>query len=417
MADVAIIGLGYVGLSLAMHAVDCGLTVIGVDANPARVADLGRGRSYIPDVSDDQLRRSVGNGLTVRGSFEERDRAATYVICAPTPLDRGRPDLNPLVKVAEDVGSVLGPGCLVCVESTVAPGTTEQVVVPILERESGLKAMEDFHVAYSPERVDPANPVWRLHNTPRLIGGIDEESGKRAALFYSRLCEEVVVLSGVREAEMAKLIENTYRLINIGFVNELTRLGSHVGVDVWEALRGAATKPFGYQPFSPGPGVGGHCIPVDPVYLAEAFADAGVSSSLLGAALEVNRAMPDFVVSRALDVLAERSVEPLHATVHLVGLAYKENVGDLRMSPAVTVARRLRDHGVRLSYTDSLVDAASLQDLALEASANLAEAVETSDLTILLVPHVDLDLDLLALADPPVLDARGVLPPGTAIRI
>lgn len=415
--DVAVLGLGYVGLSLALRAADVGLRVLGIERDRERLATLRRGCSYVDDVSDEEVRAHLGCGLSVAPTLLPRDSAGAYILCAPTPLEDGVPDLAALRSMTEAVGQVIRPGQLVSIESTVAPGTTEEVVVPILEARSGLAAGQDFAVVTSPERVDPGNPSWSIENTPKLVGGTTPECTKRGSELYNLLCDDVVILSGTREAEMAKLIENAQRLIGISFVNELIKVGPALGVDVWEALRGAATKPFGYASFRPGPGVGGHCIPIDPVYLVSALEEAGERSELISAALSVNQSMPDHVFERIVRVLGSVGLSASHSSVHVAGISYKEDVADLRASPAVEVVHRLIASGACVSYSDPMVRSGELEALGAQYTPDLEEGLQRCDLAVLMVAHSAFDLDALALSDALVLDTRGLVPGASTMRI
>lgn len=406
--DYAVVGLGYVGLPVAVEAGRVGMRVLGFDIDESKLDTLRAGRSYVEDVSDADIANALEAGFVPTSDSTLLGKADTISISVPTPLKDGLPDLGAVVSAARAVGRSLRRGQLVILESTTYPGTTEEVVLPILETESGLAAGEDFDLAYSPERIDPGNKNWGVHNTPRLVGGLTEESGNRAATFYSKFCSEVVVLKGTREAEMAKLLENTYRHVNIALVNELALFCGRLGVDIWEAIRGAATKPFGFQAFYPGPGVGGHCIPIDPGYLSYRVRELGEEARFVELAHEINEYMPHHVVDRARAVLSDQGRPLAGARVHIMGVAYKADVSDVRETPAESVVRSLRDRGALVTFSDPHVKQFVVDGEPVERVGDL-NGSEGSDLVILHTPHTSFDLDAVSGSEIPVLDTRGLL--------
>jgi UDP-N-acetyl-D-glucosamine dehydrogenase len=353
----AVIGLGYVGLPLALAALRAGVRVVGYDISANVVGNLRNGRSHIDDVSDAELVEMLSLGFEPTSEPSDLDNVDTYVICVPTPLTKdGQPELTAILGASEAVSGALRPGNLVVLESTTFPGTTEEIVGPILER-SGLRAGLDFHLVFSPERVDPGNAEFGITNTPKIVGGLTAECSKAAERFYGQFIEKVVVASGTREAEMAKLLENTYRHINIALVNELAIVCHELDVDVWDVIDCAATKPFGFQAFYPGPGVGGHCIPIDPNYLSYAVKSRlGYPFRFVELAQEINASMPRYVLSRIQELLNRERKALNGARVLLVGVTYKANIADERESPARPLATLMLEQGADVSYLDPFVD-------------------------------------------------------------
>lgn len=355
---IVVIGQGYVGLPLAMAAVNAGHRVLGVDLNSTRVGKIAVGESPVADVSSADLGRALGEGrFSVEDNYNNCVDFSHAVITVPTPLKRGEPDMSYIEASAESLAPHLSRGSIVILESTTYPGTTEEVLIPILERGSQLLAGKDFFVGYSPERIDPGNKVWNLHNTPKVISGIDKDSLERVDQFYTGLGIKTVAVSGTREAELTKLLENTFRHVNIALVNEIANFSTALDVDIWEAIEAAATKPFGFMKFTPGPGVGGHCLPIDPSYLSWAISEKAEDNfRFVELANFINDSMPERVVQRALELLA-RQVPPLtKPRVLISGLAYKSDTSDMRESPAVVVANLLSDAGVDVHGSDEYVD-------------------------------------------------------------
>lgn len=408
--DIAVIGLGYVGLPLALEASSVGLRVLGFDIDPQRVAALRRGDSHVDDVGSEELQAALSDGLFVTSDEAELRRAQAFSICVPTPLRDQVPDLAAVRSAAEIVGRNLEGGELVVLESTTYPGTTEEVVQPIIEEHSGLKAGDGFRLAYSPERIDPGNETWNLRNTPKIVGGIDGKSTDDAAALYGKVCLEVVVVSNPRIAEMAKLLENTYRHVNIALVNELAIYCRDMGIDIREAIGAAATKPFGFQPFYPGPGVGGHCIPIDPSYLSYRVRQLGHTFRFVELAQDINGSMPRYVMSRVADLLNGIGKPLVGSRVLLLGVAYKPDIGDTRESPARTVAGLLADRGADVRYCDPLVDGFSVDGTTLGRLDDPLEAAGWADILLVMTPHSSFDLPAICEQASLVLDTRGVVP-------
>lgn len=415
--DVAIVGLGYVGLPLAMEATRAGLRVLGFDIDPEKIESLLEGRSHVEDIADAEVDGALVSGFHPSADASLLGHAGTVVICVPTPLTDRQPDLGAVRAAGAVIGANLRPGTLVILESTTYPGTTEEVLLPILESRSGLRCGAEFYLAYSPERIDPGNPIWRLRNTPKVVGGVDELSTGLATSFYRKVCDVVVEAPGTREAELAKLLENTYRHVNIALVNELTVFAAELGIDIWEVIRLAGTKPFGFEPFFPGPGVGGHCIPIDPNYLSHSVRLLGRQFRFVELAQEINDQMPAYVVSRAIDILNRHGKPVRDSNILLIGVSYKADIGDVRESPAVSVARRFGARGARLTYWDPHVPSFSIDGSSIERVEDAIASARVSHLTVILTAHSSLDLDALVSAAPAVLDTRGVTRRGTAERL
>ncbi|MEU8250078.1 nucleotide sugar dehydrogenase [Nonomuraea sp. NPDC048916] len=414
--DLAVIGLGYVGMPLAKEAVAAGLRVVGVDVDPRKVDALNAGQSYIDDLTDADLDHMLASGF--RATLDESVLAAsnTIVICVPTPLDEDhRPDLSAVEGATSTVARNLTKGTLVVLESTTWPGTTDEVARPLLES-SGLVAGVDFHLAFSPERIDPGNPKFGLRNTPKVVGGYTTTCRNRASAFYGQFIEQVVTVSGTREAEMAKLLENTYRHVNIALVNEMAIFCDELGIDLWESIEAAATKPFGFQKFLPGPGVGGHCIPVDPSYLSYTVRKLGYPFRFVELAQEINERMPSYVVARVQRLL-NRQKKPVNgARVVMLGVTYKPDIADERETPALPVARALLELGAELSFADPHVKEWSVDGTPVPREEDLAEAVVGADVTLLLQQHAAFDLDMVEAKARLVLDTRGVLTEGERVE-
>ena len=410
--ELAVIGLGYVGLPLACEATASGLRVLGIDTDPEVVESLASGSSHIDDLTDADVALALERGVKVTDDPSSLAECRAVAICVPTPLANNAPDLKKVTSAAETIAMTLGRDQLVVLESTSYPGTTEEVVLPILEKGSGLTAGTDFFLVYSPERIDPANPHWGLRNTPKLVAGINPESAARAEELYGKICDEVVVLSGTREAEMAKLLENTYRHVNIALVNEMAIFCDELGIDIWEAIRGASTKPFGYQPFYPGPGVGGHCIPIDPSYLSYRVKELGYPFRFVELAQEINARMPVYVANRASRLLNDQGRSVKGSRILLLGVAYKPDVSDTRETPAIVVARRLLSLGAEVRFCDPHVKELMVDGEHLPRCDDAVSSAGDADLTIILTPHSSFDLTEISAAARLVLDTRGVAPKG-----
>ncbi|MER6224015.1 nucleotide sugar dehydrogenase [Streptomyces sp. 900105755] len=414
--ELAVIGLGYVGLPLAREASLVGLRVAGLDLDPRVVEGLNAGHSHVDDVSDEDVARMRAAGFTAYTDDRCLARAQTVVICVPTPLSEdGGPDLSAVTSAARAVAGRLRRGRLVVLESTTYPGTTEEIVKPLLE-ESGLRAGEDFALAFSPERIDPGNTTHGLRQTPKVVGGCTPACAAKAAAFYGKLVDTVVQAKGTREAEMAKLLENTYRHVNIALVNELAVLCRELHVDVWDAIRCAGTKPFGFQPFRPSAGVGGHCIPIDPNYLSYKVRSIGYEFRFVELAREINARMPEYVVRRAQDLLNHEG-RALHGSrVLLLGVTYKPDVADQREAPAVPVARLLREREAEIAFHDPFVPAWFVDGEAVPRVADVMAAARSHDLTILLQDHSAYDLPALGDEARLLFDTRGrIFRPGVEV--
>jgi UDP-N-acetyl-D-glucosamine dehydrogenase len=402
--DVAILGLGYVGLPLARQAVRAGLSVVGFDVDPAVVNSLAAGQSHVDDVCVEDVAAMLAAGFRPTADESLIGTARTAVICVPTPLsDENGPDLRAVTGAARSVARHLRPGMLVVLESTTYPGTTDDVVRPLLE-ESRLVAGVDFHLAFSPERIDPGNPRFGPHNTPKVVGGFTPACTDRAAGFYGRFVETVVRTRGTREAETAKLLENTYRHVNIALVNEMARFCHELDIDLWDVIRAASTKPFGFQAFHPGPGVGGHCIPIDPNYLSHNVRTRlGYPFRFVELAQEINATMPAYVARRAQNLLNADGLALHGASVLLLGVTYKANIADQRESPATPLAEQLSSLGAVVTYHDPYVPSWHVP-----RTDDLEGGVAAADLVILAQPHRDYDADRLARIAKRFFDTRGV---------
>lgn len=413
--DLLIIGVGYVGLPLAQEAVRAGLNVAWLDVDPGRVARLNAGRSPVDDISDDDLGRMIAAGFEAGTDPATAARAGAIVICVPTPLsDEGGPDLSAVVSATESIAPHLRPGTLVVLESTTYPGTTEEVVQPILER-SGLRVGTDLHLAFSPERIDPGNREFGVRNTPKVVGGVTPACRDRAAALYGRFVDQVVTAKGTREAETAKLLENTYRHVNIALVNEMARFCHELDIDIWDVIRCASTKPFGFEAFRPGPGVGGHCIPIDPNYLSyKVRSSLGYPFRFVELAQEINAAMPGYVVQRAQDVLNDVGLPLRGSRILLLGVSYKPGIADDRETPARPIARLLARRGAIVGYHDNHVKAFAVDDVEVQREVDLDAALPDADLVILLQADPEYSADRVLPLARLVLDTRGVLGPPAA---
>jgi UDP-N-acetyl-D-glucosamine dehydrogenase len=406
---IVVVGQGYVGLPVALRAAEAGYFVVGYEIDDARVKRLAAGESYIEDVSSDALLAAMDSGAYLP-STERRDIAGFdyAIITVPTPLHEGLPDLSYIESACQTVSRYLRPGATVVLESTTYPGTTEEVVGTLLEEGSGLESGVDFFLGYSPERIDPGNPDWNLKNTPKVISGVNAASLESIRAFYSTIVDEVVTVSGTREAELTKLIENTFRHVNVALVNELAMYASDLDTNIWEAIDAASTKPFGFMRFLPGPGVGGHCLPIDPSYLSWRVKHSlGHSFRFVELANDVNDHMPDYVVQRIATALNARR-KPLNGSrVLLLGLAYKRNTGDARESPSIRVASRLLAMGADVRAVDPYVSERT--DLGVTLVDLSASELEAADAVVLLSDHDVFDLELVEQHAQFVLDTRARL--------
>jgi UDP-N-acetyl-D-glucosamine dehydrogenase len=401
---VGIVGLGYVGLPLALAFAEEGHDVVGVEADSRKVAAIASGQSYIEDVPSERL-AAVSDRLCPTTGYEDLVSCEAILIAVPTPLTRNRePDLGPLVSAGTALAGVLREGQLVVLESTTYPGTTRERLVPLLE-ESGMAAGRDFNLAYSPERVDPGRTDFTLRTTPKIVGGLTPACLDRALELYGRVCDDLVTVSGPEPAELAKLLENVFRSVNIALVNELAMLCDRMGIDVWEVVDAAASKPYGFMRFDPGPGMGGHCLPVDPFYLSWKAREYGQPTEFVELAGEVNQRMPEFCVERVARALNDMSKPVRGSRVLILGVAYKPGVGDLRESPAIKIMGLLAKNGAELSFHDDYVP--NLPEFAL-SSQPLDVALADADVAVIVTAHPELDVEAVVRSAPLVVDFRGV---------
>ena len=401
---IGIVGLGYVGLPLAVAFAEAGQEVVGLDLDRSKVESLAAGRSYVEDVPDAVL-AALGGRLQTTSDYAELGACEAVVVCVPTPLSSSRePDLTYLLEATEAIASVLRAGQLVVLESTTYPGTTRERLRPILER-GGLAAGTDFHLAFSPERIDPGRTDFTIRTTPKLVGGLSAASADRARSLYELICDEVTVLSTPEAAELAKLLENIFRSVNIALVNELSQLCDRLGIDVWEVVEAAESKPFGFMRFDPGPGMGGHCLPVDPFYLAFKARQHDFYPEFIELAGKVNQAQPAFCVERVERALNGAGKPVRGSRILVLGASYKGGIGDTRESPALKIIARLQELGGEVSYHDPYV--AELPGLGL-ASVDLDPALTGTDLAAIVTAHPGIDYAGVVAAAPLVLDFRGV---------
>jgi UDP-N-acetyl-D-glucosamine dehydrogenase len=409
-ARVVVLGQGYVGLTLAAASAVEGFEVTGIDVDATRVAALSAGEQVVPGVEDTLFAQAVDTGrLRFTTEHDALAAADVVVICVPTPVTEHRPDLSMVEQAAREVGARLRRGALVVLESTTYPGTTEHVVAPLLQRPR-FRVGHEFWLAFSPERIDPGNIKYGLRTTPRVVGGVDRESTDLAVRFYASVVDVVHPVSSCRTAEMAKLLENTFRMVNIALVNELAVLCEAQGIDGWEVIEAAATKPFGFMAFQPGPGVGGHCIPLDPTYLAwQSRRDTGRPFRLVELAQDINAEMPAYVARRVGDALAERGIALPRARVLALGVTYKADVGDLRESAAVETLRLLAAKGAAVTYHDPFVPRLRLGEHSIRRTPLTPDRLAAADVVVLLTPHSCYDLDALSEHARLVFDARNAL--------
>ena len=407
---VVVVGLGYVGLPVLIEAAEAGHSVTGFDVSVSVVEQLNVGRSHVDDISDLTLARCLELGARFSADPAVFDDATVIVICVPTPLgDDQTPDLSAVRSASATVSDHLAPGALVVLESTTYPGTTDGVVKDILEAQGRRVAGDDFALAFSPERIDPGNSFYTLRNTPKVVGGFTPACGQRAVDFYSTLVDEVVPVSGPREAEMSKLLENTYRHVNIALVNEMAIFSNELGIDLWESIRAASTKPFGFSPFFPGPGVGGHCIPIDPNYLSYTVRTLGYQFRFVELAQEVSNRMPAYVVARVQEQLNQAKLAVNGAHVLVLGVTYKPNIGDDRETPARPVIRHLRRLGADVTYHDPHIEEFSVDGESVPRVEAIQKGLGDCDVALLLQMHSEYSASQIVQLAPRVFDTRGVL--------
>lgn len=406
---VTIIGQGYVGLPLAHEASKSGWKVFGFDLSERVVSGLNSGESHIDDISDTDVQTMLENGYSASTDPSVVSESEVVVICVPTPLgEAGAPDLSYIESASTTVGQNLKAGTTVVLESTTYPGTTENICAPILIKQSGFKIDEDLFVAFSPERVDPGRSDYGIKNTPKLVGGISTESTERATAFYADFVDHVVPMSGPKEAETAKLLENTFRHVNIALVNEMAKVCHELGIDIWEVIRGASTKPFGFMPFKPGPGVGGHCIPIDPNYLSyEVRRNLGYPLRFVELAQEINNTMPHYVVSRIAETLNEQAMSIRASNILLLGVTYKKNIADQRESPALPLAEELIRRGANLKFIDPYVPEWKVNTATFQSETDWNSAVSEADIVVLLQGHDEFDVEAIAENAKSFLDTSG----------
>lgn len=407
---IVVVGQGYVGLPVAMRAVEVGYNVIGIDLNVRRITSLRNGESYVGDISNEELGAALSSGRYLPTTdYVDGADFDIAVITVPTPLKEGLPDLTFIEESSRSLAPHLRAGATVILESTTYPGTTQELLVPILESGSGLNAGTDFMVGYSPERIDPGNKVWGFVETPKVVSGINDASLEKVRSFYDDLVDVTVPVSSPKEAELTKLLENTFRHVNIALVNELAVFGHQLGVNVWESIEAAGTKPFGFMKFTPGPGVGGHCLPVDPSYLSwQVRRKLGQAFRFVELANDVNNHMPDYVVQRVIELLNANKLALNGSRVLLIGLAYKKNSGDIRESPSIRLIELLTEYGAQVTAVDDLVDEFNWP-AGVKRVRLTRDEVANSDLAVIVTDHDELDYSLLIDSSTPVLDTKNRL--------
>lgn len=410
-ARVAILGLGYVGLPLAVVFAEAGFSVIGIDPDRRKVDTILRGESHIQDVSGEQVAWLVKSGrLTATTDFSVLMEADAVSICVPTPLRKtGDPDLSFILSATDELAKYMHANMVVVLESTTYPGTTREILLPKLEENLGLQVGQDFYLAFSPERVDPGREDWTTLNTPKVIGGITRDCTEVSAVWYQQALQTVVPVSSSEVAEMAKLLENTFRMINIGLVNEMAIMCDRLGVDVWEVIDAAATKPFGFMKFTPGPGLGGHCIPIDPLYLSWKLRALNYTARFIELASEINTGMPRHVVGKIQDALNDNGKPIKGSRILVLGAAYKPDIDDLRESPALDVIGLLKQKGALVSYHDPFIPSLHHEGWKMESVPNLLEAVRQSNCVVIVTNHSQYDYLSILEAAPLIVDTRNAL--------
>ena len=404
--DVAVIGLGYVGLPLAIQATSSNLKVYGYDIDENKISNYNLGKSTIEDISDKQLEASLEKGLFLSSDPKYLSESETIVISVPTPLTDYQPDLSYVKAAAETIAKNITKNQIIILESTTYPGTTVEVLIPAIEEISNLKAGVDFFVGYSPERIDPGNDTWNFKNTPKVISGINDESLSKIENFYEQIIDSVVRVSGTKEAEMVKLLENTYRHVNIALINELAILCNMLEIDIWEVVNAAKTKPFGFESFRPGPGVGGHCIPVDPNYLSFKTRQIGKPVRFVELAQEINNSMPSYVVSRLLEKMNLLEKPFKNSNILILGVAYKKDIGDTRESPAIGIIENLFERGVNVKYYDPFVDSLLVNTNYVEKEDSF-DNINKYDLVLVHTAHTDFENFDFSKVSVPIFDATG----------
>ncbi len=409
-AKVGIIGLGYVGLPLAVILAEAGYRVIGIDNNSEKIEQINQGESYIEDIPSEQISQLVTQGrLVASNCFDALQDVDGVSICVPTPLRKtGDPDLSFIISAVKSLKPVLHPGMVVILESTTYPGTTREMMLPEFQ-DAGFEVGEDLFLAFSPERVDPGRKDWTTINTPKVIGGITPYCTEVAAAMYAPAMETIVRVSSTEVAEMAKLLENTFRAVNIAMVNEMALMCDRLGIDVWEVIEAAATKPFGFMKFTPGPGLGGHCIPIDPLYLSWKLKSLKYNARIIELASEINTGMPRYVVQRVQDTLNHQQKSLKGSRILVLGVAYKANISDLRESPALDVIGLLRSKGAEVEYYDPYVPSIEHEDWGVESATDLIGATQESDCVVIVTDHEVIDYAGVARAAKLIFDTRNVM--------
>lgn len=408
-AVCGVVGLGYVGLPLAVEYAEAGLKVIGFDVATGKVDRLNAGESYIQDVSSEVVRHHVSEGhLSATTDLSRLAEVDTVNICVPTPLRKTKdPDMSYVVSATERIAECLHPGMLIILESTTYPGTTNELLLPMLEK-SGLKCGEDFFLCFSPERVDPGNAKYQTRNIPKVVGGITPACTELGRLFYAQSLETVVSVSSTRVAEMVKLLENTFRMINIGMVNELALMCSRMDINVWEVIDAAATKPFGFMPFYPGPGLGGHCIPIDPFYLSWKSRQSGIEARFIELAGHINGQMPHFVVEKVQDALNGHSKPVNGSRIHILGVAYKKNIDDVRESPAIDIIHLLKQRGASVTFSDPYVCDLRHEGQEMD-SIGVGEGCRDADCVVIVTDHQDFEYQGILESSRLIVDTRNAM--------
>ena len=407
-AAVGVVGLGYVGLPLAVEFAEAGFQVTGIDIGEQKVTRVNQGDSYVLDVPSSQL-RTLRKSARLRATtdFSVLDELDTVNVCVPTPLSKSKdPDMSYIDAACRAIAEHLHPGMLIILESTTYPGTTEEFVLPLLEA-GGLRVGKDFFLCFSPERVDPGNPVYQTRNIPKVVGGITRDCSELGAFFYRQALSHVVPVSSSKVAETVKLLENTFRMINIGMVNEFAILCDRLSIDVWEVIDAAATKPFGFMPFYPGPGLGGHCIPIDPFYLSWKTRQAGIEARFIELAGYINGQMPRFVVEKVQNALNDQSKSVRGSRIHILGVAYKRDIDDLRESPALDVIHQLQARGATVVYSDPHI--AEIHSDGINLKSVPEQEVATADCAVIVTDHHAFDYRQLVDAAPLIVDSRNAL--------
>jgi UDP-N-acetyl-D-glucosamine dehydrogenase len=409
-AKVGIVGLGYVGLPLAVEFAQAGFEVIGIDLIQSKVDDINRGSSYIQDVPTATLAPLVKSGkLRATTDYSIVEHLDTINICVPTPLGKTKdPDMSFIMNSAEEIAKYFRGSKLVLLESTTYPGTTEEVLLPLLER-GDQKVGRDFFLCFSPERVDPGNPKYQTRNIPKVVGGVTPACSEMGALFYRQALDHVVPVSSSQVAEMVKLLENTFRMINIGLVNELAIMCDRMGINVWEVIEAAATKPFGFMPFYPGPGLGGHCIPIDPYYLSWKAKQSGIEARFIELAGQINGDMPHFAVQKIQNALNDHSKPVKGMHIHIVGVAYKKNIDDVRESPALDIIHLLQKRGATVTYSDPFVPSIRLEGDRKMLAQDLNKNARAADCCVIVTDHQDFDYKALVRNAKLIVDTRNAL--------